>query len=57
MIQIFNSYNLVTEKVPSTIYGPYKKRKKSIGWLEINFPYRTILKPSNINLASVSMHV
>ena len=42
MIQRLNSYNLltdkVTEKVPYTIYRPDKKKKKSIGESEMNFP-------------------
>ena len=52
MIQRLNSYNLltdkVTKKVPYTIYRPDDKNKKSIG---------ESLKPSNINVASVSVHV
>ena len=41
-----------------TIYRPdEKKAKKSTGKLGLNFPYMTILKPSNIHLASVSEHI
>ena len=46
----------VTEKFPETIYIPDKEHK-SIGESEMNFPLRAILKPSNINLASVSVHI
>ena len=42
MIQRLNSYNLLTdketEKVPYTICRPGKKKKKSIGKSEMNFP-------------------
>ena len=51
MIQIINSYNLLTEKAaendPWTVYKPDKKCEKSIGELEMNFPKRKKLKPSN----------
>ena len=45
----------MAEKVSWIVYRPDKK--KAIGESEMNFPERTILKPSNINLASVSLHV
>ena len=42
MIQRFNPYNLLTDKVARkvswTIYRPFKKSEKSIGELEMNFP-------------------
>ena len=47
----------MAEKVPGTIYRPDKKSKESIRESEMNFPYRTISNPSNINLVSVSLLV
>ena len=48
---------LKARKVPWTIYRVDKKTQKSIEEPEMNFPKATILKPSNINLALVSLHV
>ena len=62
-----NSYNLLASKngLKSSkqlkIIFPFtdhiKKSKESIKESQMNFPYCSILKPSNINLASVSLHV
>ena len=57
MIQRLNSYSLLTEqlteKVPYTIYRPDKKEEKKYRGVRNEF----FIKASNINLASVSVHV
>ena len=61
MIQRLNSYNLLTgkvaEKVSWTICRPDKKSEKNIGVWKWTFHKAQYLKPSNINLASVIVHV
>ena len=57
MIQRLNSYSLLTdkltEKVPYTIYRPDKKEEKKYRGVRNEL----FIKASNINLASVFVHV
>ena len=61
MIQRLSSYNLMTEKVAEkvfwTIYRPNKIAKNVLESWKWAFHKGQYLKPSNINLASVSVHV
>ena len=60
MIQRLNSYILLTDRVTKkaswTIYRLYKKSWESMGEIE-TFHKGQYLKPSNIDLAAVSVYV